>query len=105
MAGNSILLWLEGTKSNRSAIGAVVEATVGDRKMSREVIGVISYLSACDQRLHFGLGEIRQIDELQIRWPGGTEQSIGALSAGGTYHIIEGSQPILVKPGESVITP
>lgn len=105
MAGNSILLWLEGAKCNRSAIGAVVEATVGDRKMSREVIGVSSYLSACDQRLHFGLGDASQIDELKIRWPGGSEQSIGALPAGGTYHIIEGSQPVLVKPGESVIAP
>ena len=30
-----------------------------------------SYLSAGDPRVHFGLGGIRALDEVQVRWPGG----------------------------------
>ncbi len=55
-AGNWVRLELVGHRSNRSAIGAVVEAHIGDRVLTRQVKGGGSYLSANDPRLLIGLG-------------------------------------------------
>ncbi|MEX1362732.1 MAG: VCBS repeat-containing protein, partial [Nannocystaceae bacterium] len=43
--GHWLSLWLEGSPANRSAIGALVTAKVGDRTLRREVRGGSSYLS------------------------------------------------------------
>ena len=47
---------LEGTKSNRSAIGGRVTLRYGGKAQTKEVMSQSSYLSANDPRLHFGLG-------------------------------------------------
>ncbi len=103
--GNFVSLWLEGTEGNRSAIGAVVSAKMGDRTITRAVLGASSYLSACDHRVHLGLGTANQIDELIVRWPGGKEQSVSDLPANTHYHWIEGQDPVAVQPGQNVIAP
>ena len=46
---------LVGVESNRSAIGATVVATYGDRRQAQVVLAKSSYLSVNDRRLHFGL--------------------------------------------------
>ncbi len=103
--GNFVSLWLEGKSGNRSALGAFVTAKIGDRRMTREVIAASSYLSACDHRVHLGLGTANQVDELVIRWPGGVEQTVSELPAGAHYHLIEGREPAEIRPGEQVIRP
>jgi hypothetical protein len=50
-------------------IGAGVTVTVGNMRMVQEVAGVAGYLSSSDPRLHFGLGERTNVDEIEIRWP------------------------------------
>ena len=47
---------LEGTRSNRDAIGAKVTVTAGNRRYVQEVRSGSSYVSNNDMRLHFGLG-------------------------------------------------
>ena len=47
---------LEGTRSNRDAIGARVEIDRGDRKSVRWLTGGGSFLASHDKRLIFGLG-------------------------------------------------
>jgi hypothetical protein len=73
-AGNWVLLKLEGVKSNRSAIGARVRLTAGDRTQSDEVRSGGSYLSQSDLRLHFGVGTARRINRVEIDWPSGAHQ-------------------------------
>ena len=73
-AGNWVLLKLVGVKSNRSAIGARVRVTAGGLTQIGEVRSGGSYLSQSDLRLHFGLGNARRIDRLEIRWPSGASQ-------------------------------
>jgi hypothetical protein len=67
--------WLEilliGTKSNRDAVGARLKVTAGDLVQYEERKGGMSYQSAQDPRLHFGLGEHTQIGEVEVRWPSG----------------------------------
>lgn len=64
-------LKLEGTRSNRSAIGAVVRVTAGKTVQVDEVRAGRGYQSAEDLRLHFGLGTNRNIQRLEINWPSG----------------------------------
>ena len=73
-SGNWITLKLTGRRSNRSAIGARVTVTAGGRTQSSEVRSGGSYLSQNDLRLHFGLGETKAIERIEIRWPSGVVQ-------------------------------
>ena len=72
--GNWILLKLEGTKSNRDAIGARVALRVGDHQETQEVRSGGGYISQSDFRLHFGLGKATRADSVEIRWPSGVVQ-------------------------------
>ncbi|HMS09012.1 MAG TPA: CRTAC1 family protein, partial [Pyrinomonadaceae bacterium] len=60
--GNFVMLWLEGSMANRSAIGARLVAKIGERTIERQVMGAQSYLSMSDLRVHFGLGPAEKID-------------------------------------------
>ena len=73
-AGNWVILKLEGTRSNRSAIGARVRLTAGGRTQIDEVRSGGSYLSQNDLRLHFGLGGATAIERIEIDWPSGEHQ-------------------------------
>lgn len=76
--GHWVLLQLEGTRSNRSAIGARVKLTSGGRTQTDEVRSGGSYLSQSDLRLHFGLGGATRIDNIEIAWPSGIQQVLRA---------------------------
>jgi hypothetical protein len=66
-----IELALEGTTSNRSAIGARVEVQWDGRTQVQEVSGGSGFSSQNDRRLHYGLGAATKIDRIVIRWPSG----------------------------------
>jgi hypothetical protein len=72
---------LEGTRSNRSAIGAQVTLFWNDQKQVQEVSGGSGFASENDRRLHFGLGPNPQIDKAMIRWPSGKLQTIDKPAA------------------------
>lgn len=103
--GNFVMLWLEGSKASRSAIGARLVAKIGERTIERQVMGAQSYLSISDLRVHFGLGPAEKIDELTIHWNGSEKQVINDVRAGAFYYIREGSDPVPFVPGEKRIEP
>jgi hypothetical protein len=76
-------------KSNRSAIGATVIASYGDRKQAQAVTAQSSYLSVNDRRLHFGLGSATTAD-LEIRWPNGLRESVKGVGADRLVTVREG---------------
>src|SRR5439155_15702827 len=80
---------LEGTKSNRSAIGARVRLYWNGREQVQEVSGGNGYASQNQRRLHFGLGKDPQIEKAVIRWPSGQEQTIQAPQFGKLHQIKE----------------
>jgi len=86
--------WLKvlliGVESNRSAIGAQVTATYGERKQVQAVLAQSSYLSCSDRRLHFGLGPETQAN-LEIRWPNGKQEKVADVAADHLIVIREGS--------------
>ncbi len=103
--GSFIVLWLEGRSANRSAIGARVEARIGDRTLLRQVVGASSYLSASDSKVHLGLGGAARIDSLEVHWPGSASQSLGPLEANTYYQLIEGGEPQVYRPGKASVGP
>ena len=72
--GNWLILKLAGTRSNHSAIGARVKVVANGRAQYGEVRSGGSYLSQNDLRLHFGLGEARTVQRIEIAWPSGARQ-------------------------------
>lgn len=87
-------LRLEGTRSNRDAIGAKVTLETANRKIVRWVTGGSSYLSSHDRRVLFGLGLNfdRATIDVQIRWPNGNESSAQSLPIN-RYHRIKEPAP------------
>jgi len=81
---NSLRVSLRGTKSNRSAIGAVVEATIitssGKQTLRRTVKSGSSYLSQSELPLAIGLGRAKAVS-LLVRWPSGRVTKIENISA------------------------
>ncbi|NMH86575.1 FG-GAP-like repeat-containing protein [Flavivirga algicola] len=61
---------LEGTVSNRNAIGTRVFITTDKGSLSRYFSGV-GFLSQSIQPLHFGLANATTISEIKIEWPSG----------------------------------
>ena len=87
---NWIRLTLEGSQSNRDAIGATVELRFGDERRFETVVSRSSFLSQDVRILHFGLGKADQVDEVHIRWPSGATQQLQDLTVNKQHHIVEG---------------
>ena len=67
---------LSGTRSNRNAIGALVELSVDGVTQRRMVMPTRSYLSQSELPVTFGLGSGSMPDELHISWPDGEQQTV-----------------------------
>jgi hypothetical protein len=76
-------------KSNRDAIGARVTAMAAGRRLTQEVSGGHSYLSAPEKVLTFGLGDAPKLDAIEIRWPDGSRETRKDIPAGGKVARIE----------------
>lgn len=77
---NWLMVRLIDAGNNGDAIGARVTVWRGERRQTREVRSGTGYISQDDMRLHFGLGEMIQADQLVVRWPDGEEQRIAAVA-------------------------
>jgi enediyne biosynthesis protein E4 len=90
-AGHSVLVHLLGTRSNRSAIGARVTVSAGDRRLIDEVRSGGSFCSQNDLRIHVGLGARTRVDRIDVAWPAGTTEAIEGIEADQLIVIREGS--------------
>ena len=82
---------LEGTKSNRSAIGAQVTVYWNGQQQVQEVSGGSGFAAQNQRRLHFGLGKFPQIQKAVIRWPSGKIQTIDSPAANENHVVKEPS--------------
>jgi enediyne biosynthesis protein E4 len=70
-ANHWLTVQLIGTKSNRDGIGASLKLTATGFVQVEQAKGGMSYMSASDPRIHFGLGKRMKIESLEITWPSG----------------------------------
>lgn len=103
--GHWVSLWLEGTPSNRSAIGAVVTVNHGGKTQRREVRGASSYLSVSDRRLHLGLGSDAALAAVEVRWPDGQTQTVTLPEVDAHYRLVQGEPPERYTPGAKQVLP
>ncbi|HEY0704908.1 MAG TPA: CRTAC1 family protein [Candidatus Acidoferrales bacterium] len=90
-AGNHWLaVKLIGVTSNRDGIGAALRVTAGDFRSYDQMKGGMSYCSAQDPRIYFGLGKHDHVDVLDIRWPSGYVQSLKDIPADTVVVVTEG---------------
>jgi hypothetical protein len=89
-AGNWLQILLIGQKSNRDGVGARVKVTAGDLVLHEQKKGGMSYQSAQDPRLHFGLGARTLVDAIEIRWPSGAVTRLEKTKSGQTIAVKEG---------------
>ncbi|HSB14214.1 MAG TPA: CRTAC1 family protein [Bryobacteraceae bacterium] len=93
-SGNqSIRFRLEGRKSNRDGIGAVVQVFDASGMQMQMVKSGSSYLSSSDKSLTFGVGSRTHVDRVAIFWPSGRADEFRKLAAGKTYLCVEGENP------------
>lgn len=79
---------LKGNQSNKSAIGATL-LLHWDGKISKKFVsGGDSFSSQSQRAVHFGLGQVENVDKLEIRWPSGIVQEISMPDLN-MYHTIE----------------
>lgn len=88
--GHWLRVQLEGTVSNKSAIGAVVTVRAGGRSQIQPVLSQSSFISQNDVRLHFGLGSAAAYDSIHVRWPNGAEEEFPGGPANRDVRLIEG---------------
>lgn len=88
--GHWLRVQLEGTVSNKSAIGAVVTVRAGGRSQIQPVLSQSSFISQNDLRLHFGLGAAAAYDSIHVRWPNGAEEEFPGGPANRDVRLNEG---------------
>ncbi|WP_179348380.1 FG-GAP-like repeat-containing protein [Winogradskyella pacifica] len=80
---------LEGTISNRDAIGTELTLTTANGTLKRYYAGV-GFLSQSLQAVHFGLGDATAITALEIKWPSGSIETFNNLDVDITIKATEG---------------
>jgi hypothetical protein len=82
---------LEGTRSNRDAVGARVVVRVPGLPPQTREVQIGQGLGSCnDKTLHFGLGPSVRVDRVDIYWPSGTHQ---VLRSGTADRVIRVREP------------
>ena len=94
---NWIKIRLEGTKSNRSAIGSRVLVHYAGHVQAQALMSQSSYLSANDPRLHFGLGYETVVD-IEVYWPSGTTEKFRSIPANQLVTLREGVGLVQGRP-------
>ncbi len=89
--GNWLVIGVSGTHSNRDGIGTRIRIEAGGLRQVGEVRGSGSYLTQRDLRVHFGLGDHARVDSLEVLWPGGETERLGAVEANQFIEIRQGA--------------
>jgi hypothetical protein len=74
-------LKLQGTKSNRDAIGARIKVVARSGTQYDHVSTAAGYASSSAGPVHFGLGADATVDLIEIRWPSGIVQQLRNVQA------------------------
>lgn len=96
--GESIAFRLTGTKSNRDAIGAVVELETRTGRQRRSLQAGSGFLAQHTKDLHFGLGTDSSPVRAVVTWPSGTRQVFDGLQPGHRIDIHEGVESFAATP-------
>jgi hypothetical protein len=84
-----IAFGLEGTRSNRSAIGAEIRLYWAGMTQVQQIEGGNGFAAQNQRRTRFGLGLAERVDSAAIRWPSGRRQTITGPSLNTLHRVRE----------------
>ena len=93
-ANHWLTVQLVGTKSNRDGLGASLKLKSEGSVQVEQAKGGMSYMSASETRIHFGLGKRAKIESLEITWPSGQVDRLAKVPL---------DQIIAVKEGAGIV--
>ena len=106
---NWIKIKLIGTKCNRTAIGARVRVVTGNHAQIDEVHSGASVMSQSDLRLHFGLGQAKVVELIEVKWPtlvvdkNGNNGKLAEVPQVEKFTNVAANQIITIKEGAGII--
>lgn len=90
---------LRGVASARDAIGATVRVRAGRTTWIQQLTAGDGYLVSNQRQLIFGLADHSAVDELQVQWPSGHQQTFRNPPVNAELILIEGhDSPVLLAP-------
>ncbi|WP_396626774.1 FG-GAP-like repeat-containing protein [Luteitalea sp.] len=89
-ARSVIALTLQGTRSNRDAIGARVDVEADGVRATRLVQAGSGFLSQHSREVLVGLGASRAIKKVVVTWPSGLKQEFTDVAVDARYRLVEG---------------
>lgn len=91
-----------GSKSNRSALGAIVRVQSASGRQWSVVRSGSSYCSQSDLTQTFGLGKDKAVESIEVEWPGGAKDRVAGVAINQFVTIVEGKG---LQPGAGSGTP
>jgi hypothetical protein len=95
----AVRISLEGTASNRDAIGARVKVQFDDKREAWSMVKTgSSYCSQSELPLTFGLGRASRIQGIEVTWPNGRVEKVAGAAGSQALTIREGSGLVRTAP-------
>ncbi|MEM7582588.1 MAG: CRTAC1 family protein [Acidobacteriota bacterium] len=79
--GHWLIVELRARGPRHHILGAHLTARAGDLTLTRWVTSGSSYLSQSALRQHFGLGDAKRVEKIDVEWPDGSRSSHGPFEA------------------------
>jgi Flp pilus assembly protein TadD/peroxiredoxin len=98
MLGDGISFRLQGTRSNRDAIGTVILLRCGSLVQTRSLQAGSGFLAQHTKDLFFGLGTGSETIQAEIRWPSGITQHLRNLPRNSRIAVLEGNDRFKAAP-------
>ncbi len=89
---NYVSFAIKGTEAFKNPHGAKLLLYAGDKRFMKELTTIKGFQSSSTHKIHVGLGDIVQIDSLQIDWLDGKTQMERSLKANQHYTISRKSE-------------
>lgn len=79
---------LKGNEIHEPKTGSKIYVHVGEKTFYKELTTTKGFQSSSTHKLHFGLGDMEQVDSLSIRWPDGKLQVEKSIKANTLTEIV-----------------
>jgi enediyne biosynthesis protein E4 len=87
--GNWIRFRLQGTRSNRDGVGAMIEIETEKGRQWNRITTSVGYAGSSEPIAHFGLGACNRVAKATIHWPSGAVQIVTDPEAGKLHLVVE----------------
>ncbi len=88
-SGSYVAFQLQGTQSNRDAVGALIRVPLGDQTLVRQLHSAGGYLSQSSKTIHFGIPDDTPLKRVEVSWPSGQVQVLSNVEVNRLHRLVE----------------